>query len=124
MSYFGYVLSDKEVQPDPKKNAAIQEMKPPNETLLGMVSYLDKFTPNLAETMHHTHEFVWDDAEQTAFDMKLLITSGGPLVYYDVNKEVTLKVDASKHSLGALLMREGKPVAHASKSLRCFDTVF
>ena len=55
VSYFGHVLSDKGVQPDPKKIAAIQEMEPPRnkqelETLLGMVNYLAKFTPNLAET--------------------------------------------------------------------------
>jgi len=29
VSYFGHVLSDKRVQPDPKKVAAIQEMEPP-----------------------------------------------------------------------------------------------
>ena len=58
-------------------------------------------------------EFVWDHAQQTAFDnMKLLITSAGILVYYDVNKEVALEVDASKHVLGVVLMQEGKPVAY------------
>ena len=62
--------------------------------------------------------FVWDYAQQTAFDkMKLLITSAGTLAYYDVKKEVTLQVDASKHGLGAVLMQEGKPVAYPSKSL-------
>ena len=63
-------------------------------------------------------EFVWDYAQQTAFDkMKLLITSAGTLAYYDVKKEVTLEVDASKHGLGAVLMQEGKPVTYLSKSL-------
>ena len=130
MSYFGHVLSDKGVQPDPKKIAAIQEMEPPRnkrelETLLGMVNYLAKFTPNLAETtapmrslLNKDSEFVWDCAQQTAFDkMKLVITSTGTLAYYDVKKEVTLEVDASKHGLGAVPMQEGKPVAYASKSL-------
>ena len=130
VSYFGHVLSDKGVQPDPKKIAAIQEMEPPRnkqelETLLGMVNYLAKFTPNLAETtspmrslLKKDSDFVWDSAQQTAFDkMKQLITSAGTLAYYDVKKEVTLEVDASKHGLGAVLMQEGKPVAYASKSL-------
>jgi len=53
------VLSDKGVQPDPKKVAAIQEMEPPRnrqelKTLLGMVNYLAKLTPNLAN--HCTQE--------------------------------------------------------------------
>ena len=55
MSYFGHVLSVKGVQPDPKNIAAIQEMKPPIntqefETLLGMVNFLAKLKPHLAET--------------------------------------------------------------------------
>ena len=59
-----------------------------------------------------------DSAQQTAFDkMKQLITLAGTLAYYDVQKETTLEVDASKHGLGAALMQEGKPVAYASKSL-------
>ena len=49
--------------------------------------------------------------------MKQLITSAGTLAYYDVNKEITLEVDASKHCLGAVLLQEGKPVAYASNSL-------
>ena len=72
VSYFGHILSDKGVQTDPKKVAAIQEMEPPKnrqelEALLGMVNYLAKFTPNLAETtapkrnlLKKYSEFVWD----------------------------------------------------------------
>jgi len=67
-----------------------------------MVNYLAKFTPNLTETtapmrslLKKDLEFVWDCAQQTAFDkMKLLITSEGTLAYHDVKKEVTLEVDA------------------------------
>ena len=47
----------------------------------------------------------------------MLITSAATLAYYDVKKEVTLEVDASKHGLGAVFMQEGKPAAYASKSL-------
>jgi len=73
------VLSDKGVQPDPKKVAAIQEMEPPRnrqelKTLLGMVNYLAKLTPNLAETtapkrnlLKKDSEFVWDCVHDTAF---------------------------------------------------------
>jgi len=40
VSYFGHVLSDKGVQPDPKKIAAIQEMEPP-KTNKNSRSYLE-----------------------------------------------------------------------------------
>ena len=68
VSYFGHVLSDKGVQPDPKKIAAIQEMEPPRnkqelETLLGMVNYLAKFTPNLAETTSPMRSLLKKDSE-------------------------------------------------------------
>jgi len=43
--------------------------------------------------------------------MKLLMISAGTLAYYDLKKEVTLDVDASKHGLGAVLLKEGKAVA-------------
>ena len=90
-----------------------------------MVNYLAKFTPNLAETtapmrnlLKKDSEFVWDCVQETAFNhMKQLITSAGTLAYYDINKEVTLEVDASKHGLGAVLLQEEKPVAYASNSL-------
>ena len=90
-----------------------------------MVNYLAKFTPSLAETtasmrnlLKKNSEFVWDCSQVIAFNhMKQLMTSAGTFAYYDVNKEVTLEVDASKHGLGAVLLQEGKPVAFASKSL-------
>ena len=81
-----------------------------------MVNYLPKFTPNLAETtapmrslLKKDSEFVWDWAQQ--------FTSTGTLAHYNVKKEVTLQVHASKHGPGAVLMQEGKPAAYASKSL-------
>ena len=124
VSYFGHVLSNKGVQPDPKKIAAIQDMEPPKdkqelEMLLGMVNYLAKFAPNLAEVteplrmlLKKDSEFLWDCVQGAAFNkMKEIITSAGTLAYFDVNKSATLEVDASKHGLGAVLLQEGKPVA-------------
>lgn len=53
--FFGHNITDNGTQPDPNNVAPIQEMEPPKnredfETLLGMVNYLAKSTPNLAET--------------------------------------------------------------------------
>ena len=39
------------------------------------------------------------------------------LKYYEPNKDLTLQCDASDHGLGAALIREGKPVAFASRAL-------
>lgn len=79
MSYFRHSLSNKGVQPDPKNVAAIQELEPPKnrqelETLLGMVNYGAKFTPNLAKTtapmrnlLKDNSEIVWDCSQDTEF---------------------------------------------------------
>jgi len=81
----------------------------------GKKSYFERFANHV---LKKDSEFVWDCVQDTALNhMKQLITSAGTLAYYDVNKEVTLEVDMSRHSLGAVLLQEGKPVAYASKSL-------
>ena len=100
VSYFGHVLSGKEVQPDQKKIAAIQDMEPPKSKseVLGMVNYLKKFTPNLPKATAPTgsllkedFEFVWDGGQDSAFkDMKMLIPSAGTLACFDKSKSVTL----------------------------------
>ena len=63
-------------------------------------------------------EFIWDTPQINAFKkIKQLIAESAALTYYDVNKPVTLQVDASKDGLGGCLLQEGKPVAYASASL-------
>ena len=56
--------------------------------------------------------------------MKLYLTNkedhnipGPVLEFYDPHKPVTLQVDASKTGIGAVVVQDGKPVAHASKAL-------
>jgi len=132
VKYFGHVVSAEGLKPDPEKVAAIEEMKPPKdrnelETVLGMITYLAKFAPNLSEITKPMRlllakdvEFAWDKPQIDAFQkVKDIITkSPGPvLAFYEPNKDLTLQVDASKYGLGASLLQDGKPVAYASKSL-------
>ena len=132
IEFFGHVLSADGIKQDPKKVAAIKDMKPPEnrnelEIVLGMVNYLSKFAPNLAEVtspmrqlLSKRSEFVWDFAQKESFaKVKDIITrSPGPvLAYFDPYKDTVLQVDASKYGLGATLLQEGKPISNASKSL-------
>ncbi|XP_052820412.1 uncharacterized protein K02A2.6-like [Mya arenaria] len=130
--FFGHILSSEGLKMDPAKVKAIQDMPPPNskselQTVLGMVTYLQRFAPKLSEItlplrqlLSKDVEFVWDMPQQEAFQkVKNVITqSPGPvLAYFDPKKEITLQVDASKYGLAAVLMQDEKPVSFASKSL-------
>lgn len=95
-------------------------MEPPQnkselETMLGMVNYLSRFTPRLAEI-----NGTWDKTHNAAFQqIKDLITreSGPVLAYYNPNEALRLQVDTSKNGLGAVLLQKEKTIAYASKSL-------
>lgn len=132
VSYFGHLLTADGIKPDPKKVAAVRDMEPPKdkgelETVLGMINYLSKFAPGLADVnaplrqlLKESSEFVWDAQHEKAFKkIKDLLTSepGPVLAYFDPVKELRLQVDASKYGLGAVLLQNERPIAYASKSL-------
>jgi DNA-binding GntR family transcriptional regulator len=57
ISYFGHVISEQGLSPDPAKISAIRDMPSPEnrsqlETVLGMVTYLSRFAPNLISSGH------------------------------------------------------------------------
>ena len=63
-------------------------------------------------------EFEWGSSQQQAFEkIKGIATTERSLAYYDVNKAVVVQCDASKLSLCATLMQDGRPDAYASRSL-------
>ncbi|VDI07841.1 Hypothetical predicted protein [Mytilus galloprovincialis] len=132
VTYFGHVITSSGLRADPHKVQAISDMPPPSnkaevQTILGMVNYLSKFAPNLAEItspmraiLNKDVEFAWDQPQIAAFQKvkEILTRSPGPILsYYDPTKDLTLQVDASKYGLGAVLLQDDKPVAYASKSL-------
>ncbi|KAK3107010.1 hypothetical protein FSP39_004902 [Pinctada imbricata] len=132
VKYFGHILTSTGIEPDPDKVAAILHMPPPTnkaelQTMLGMMTYLSKFAPNLSSLTSPMRKllakdtvFVWDEPQQHALEkVKIVLTSSpGPILrYFDPSQPIVLQVDASKHGLGAALLQEGKPIAYASKSL-------
>ncbi|XP_052778759.1 uncharacterized protein K02A2.6-like [Mya arenaria] len=128
--FFGHVITDTGLMDDPKKIEAITQLQRPDcrekvETLLGLVNYLSKFAPNLAEVtapirslLKKDVEFLWDAPQEQAFSkVKEIITQAPVLGYYDPKKPLVVETDASKYGLGCCLMQDGKPIAYASKSL-------
>ena len=67
--------------------------------------------------------WVWNEAQQTAFEkLKEMVTCTPVLCYYNFKEEVTLQCDASQSGLGAALMQNGQPVAYTSRALTPAET--
>ena len=115
---------------DPDKIAAITALRPPEtktelKTFLGMVNYLQRFIPRLAENTAPLRaldkkdvQFTWDSSHQECFDnVKSLVADDLLLAYYDRKKEATLQCDYSTQGIGVALVQEGRPIQFASKAL-------
>ena len=130
VDFMGHLLTAQGLKPDPNKVEAILKLETPGtkekiERLNGTVNYLAKFLPRLSQVMEPLRrltqtgvEWYWGDAEEKAFDeVKQLVTRAPVLVYYSPDKELIIQCDASSLGLNAVLMREGHPLAHASRAL-------
>ena len=133
--FIGHMATDQGLEVDPAKVRAIVEMPPPTDKLgvqrlLGLAQYLAKFLPHLSDVTKPLRDltqsnvlFVWNDAQQTAFEkLKEVVTRTPVLRYYNLKEEVTLQCDASQSGLGAALMQNGQPVVYASHALTPAET--
>lgn len=74
-----------------------------------MIQYLAKFIPNMSDIraplrklLEDDTEWHWEESQKRNFEhLKQLVTNAPTLAYYDVNKPVTLSVDASSEGRGA-----------------------
>ena len=68
VSFFGHQWSAKGLSPDPKKIAAVKRMNLPGDvetmrSFLGLVNYLNRFSPHLAELSEPLREICRQDVE-------------------------------------------------------------
>ena len=130
VTYAGHELTSDGVMPDKSKVKAITEMPKPNDKagvmrLLGMVTYLSKFIPNLSELdaplrkiIRNQYQFDWGSEQDNSFEkLKEILSSNNALSYFDSEVPITLQVDSSKDGLGGVLLQNGKPVAYVSCAL-------
>jgi len=130
VKYMGHTVTAQGLKPDDNKIEAIKAMQSPKDKkglqeILGMVTFLARWVPNLStvtapmrEMLENDVIFEWGDAQEKSFKkVKELLTSAPVLKYYDVTKPVQLTCDSSQYGLGSCLLQEGKPVGYASKSL-------
>ncbi|GBO01669.1 Retrovirus-related Pol polyprotein from transposon 297, partial [Araneus ventricosus] len=135
ISFLGHTVREGQVLPDPKNLDSIKNTMPPRtkkqvRSFLGLTGFYRKFIPNyskkaipLTNLTKETSKFTWSEKEQLAFDsLKNCLISEPCLSLPDFSKPFALCSDASKFSLGAVLIQEDDtgfqhPVAFASRKL-------
>ena len=108
VSFFGHRWNSTGISPDPKKTESILKMQfpPDKETMhsfLGLVNFLNRYTPKLAELCSPLRKLILKDShyspgdpEHAAFDaIKAEFKKKIILPYFDRNKETILQTDAS-----------------------------
>ena len=116
--FFGNILTDKGIKPDPKKVESIKNWSIPQnvkdlQSFLGAVNFLGKFIQGLSSLRSSLQslikkdvEHVWTANHTSAFNnIKQAICEETLLAYYDKDKPVFIEVDASGQGLGAVLLQ-------------------
>ena len=134
LPYLGEVVTQDGVKPDPEKVQAVTDMPTPTnatelQRVLGMVTYLGRYIPNLSartaplrSLLGKDIEWQWNAEQEAAWiGIKEALTKHPVLQYYDESKAIKVSSDASKDGIGAVLLQETKgewmPVAYASRSM-------
>ena len=122
------ILSQRGLSPDPDKIKAYMP-KPTDvqgiQRLIGMVTYLANFFPQLSIVCEPLRRLTYKDAEfllteihDDAFaKIKRLLTEAPVLAFYDAKKTVIRECDSSSVGLGAVITQEGRPIAFVSRAL-------
>jgi hypothetical protein len=134
LDFLGHHLSSNGIRPDPRKIQTILNFRTPNNkeeirSFLGLVTYLGKFIPDLANItdplrrlIKHNEKFIWTSVQQKSFEqLKKHLAQLPMLAYFDPKKRTRLIADASPVALGAVLIQFSKEepyvISFASKSL-------
>ena len=107
--FLGHIFSNDSVKPGPRKIEAVRDMPVPTtkqelQRLLGMVTYLGKFIPNLLETVAPLRQLLeldvewhWSNHHNSKFEpIEKLLTESPTLKYYYSTLPTKISVDASK----------------------------
>jgi hypothetical protein len=130
LDYLGYHISQDGIRPDVKKVEAIKAIAPPKtrrqlRSFIGMINfYRDVWKKRshllapMTKLMSTKIPFKWTDEEQKAFDeIKNHISAESLLTYPNFDIPFDVYTDASDRQLGAVILQEGKPIAHFSRTL-------
>ena len=119
VKFFGMKLNRQGVVPDPAKIEALLKLPEPKtepllQSFLGMINYLSRFEPKVADLTHRlrsllkkSNEFIWTNAHSQDFKKVIDIMCKGPklLKYYRPELDLYLETDASGVAIGMALLQ-------------------
>ena len=136
IKYLGFVVKNNTVKPDPEKIKAIEQTKLPQnlkelQSFLGMCNFFGKFVPHYAEKSKslsslqnkdpRVFKVLWQEnlskLEEEFESLKTDICEITSLQLPDFEKQFTIMVDASDHSIGGALLQDNRPIAFYSRKL-------
>ena len=134
VQYLGHVVSHGTVAVDPDKVKAVSDWPEPTcskhvQQFIGLANYYHRFIPHFAEIaepltsiMGKQATFVWNKAQQSAFDkLKVALCEAPVLCLPDLNADFVLETDASNIAVGAVLQQDKgqglQPVSYFSRKL-------
>ena len=128
--FYGNVISNQGLKPDPKKVDIIVQMPAPKDMIqlasfLGMCQYLSLYIPRLSDvtsTLRELNrknvEFTWNTIYDRAFrQAKLHVENTVTLKYFNPQVPVVIECDASGVGVGGVLLQHGQPVTFISQAL-------
>lgn len=130
ITYLGYMISSKGIQPDPEKfNPILSAADPKTQhelhSILGCLQYYSRFSPDFAriaaglfDLCRKGSEFNWEKHHSEALrHLKEEIFSKKLKPFSMVAKTTRLICDASEHAIGGMIEQEGSPVICVSRKL-------
>ena len=131
VTFYGNVVSNQGLRPDPKKVGIIVTMPAPkNQTesasFLGMCNYLSMYIPCLSDVTSTLRElnrknvdFTWNATYDKAFrQAKLHIANAAILKYFEPQTPIVTECDASGvGGVGGVLLQNGHPVTFISQAI-------
>lgn len=133
VTFLGHAISAQGIEVDPGKIKVITEMPTPKDVpdvrrFLGMVHYVGKFSPRVAELtqpirdlLKADSDWAWGAMQQRAFEeLHKELSSPTVLAQYCPNRETKAAADTSSFGLGGVLSQkqppgEWRPVAFISR---------
>jgi hypothetical protein len=128
--YLGHIVGPEGIRPDEEKLSVVPDWPQPTDvtsmrSFLGLANYFRKFIFGFAEIAKPltnltktSTKFEWTSDCQRAFDrLKWCLTHAPTLALYDPSLPCEVVTDASKHSLGGVLLQQNRAIAFESRTM-------